>query len=129
MELQIGATYEIIRENRRWVVKVKNEDIIKYDIVVLEDNQSNQVNYTGTIMKDSVLIKKGVFTIIEDRDEKKKRRTSAEKQVDDLVEYVQRNFYIAQLQSRIDTALDEANQELFLELSKEYAKLKRKVSV
>jgi hypothetical protein len=131
MELEVGCTYELISiDGTRWVVRVTDENTIKYVIEVLEENDKKVDVYTGTIMKGGNLLQKGTVTLLnrEVHAERKKRRTSTEKQVDDLIEHVQRQFRMNQLWEQINETLDSGNYEVFIELSKEYAKLKRKVT-
>lgn len=130
MALIVGYTYEIETvAGRKWVAKITGETSEIYHLVVLED-EGQKVEYSGRLYKSSPLLKTGTFKVIDGKPvrERKQRRTSDEVEVDKLIEHVQRKIKLDELWELIDCALQANNYEVFLELSKEYAKLKKKVT-
>jgi hypothetical protein len=135
MELEIGGVYEIVSEfDNRYVVRI--DDILsnRYDVTVLE-NGDDKRPYSGHIHKTAGLLKNGTVTRLDkaiaelkEAYSKRGRRTPVEIEIDNLIEHVQRNFKLNQLWNDINKALDTGDVDTFVTLSKEYAKLKKKVT-
>lgn len=139
MELEIGGTYEIINNvGKRWVIRVNNENEKVYNVLVLESADSDMVNYNGTVGKTSMLLRESTITRLDKPleelvklqnaygDEKpKKRRTAVEIEIDNLIEYVQLTIKFNETWELVNLALDNKNYEAFVQLSKEYAKVKK----
>lgn len=135
MELEIGGVYEIVSAiGTRYVVRVNEDNSNRYHVTVLE-NGDDKREYTGTLDKTGLLMTKGTITrldkAIEELKEaygKGRKLTRDEIEVDNLIEHVQKTIKIDQLWSDINKALDDNDVDTFVKLSKEYAKLKRKVT-
>lgn len=134
MDLEIGGLYRF--RNDRGVIDLKVVDVHenRYDVVIKqntfrpesEDEGVMQLYKGSNLFTNYKIIRldKEVFT----NTLSKKRRTKDEIEVDNLIEHVQRNFKLNQLLDQINEALDNNDVELFVRISKEYAKLKRKVT-
>jgi hypothetical protein len=135
MELEIGGIYEMVSEfGTRYVVRITEDDDDRYNIMVLE-NGNDKREYSGHLFKDGRLLKHGTITRLDkaiaelkEAYQKGRKRTPVEIEIDNLIEHVQRNIKLNQLWDDINKALDTGDVDTFVKLSKEYAKLKKKVT-
>jgi hypothetical protein len=142
MELEIGKVYRFYKSIHDFLdLYITNETSECYWAKVIKKGSQNfgtPVGGIGRLTKEGKLFDEYEVSCMEDYVveetpydgvvKKQKRRTSSEIEVDKLIEHVQRNFQIDQLYKQIDEALANDDVELFVRLSKEYAKLKKKVS-
>lgn len=140
MKLKIGSTYRIKHNinDSEYVVKVTGETEYLYKLNVLELNGVSQGGYSGTLHKGADMLTKGKVTELHSElppmnaeattaEVRKRKRTPDEVTVDKLIEHVQKKIRINELAELIDAALVARNHETFIQLSKEYTKLKGKM--
>jgi hypothetical protein len=141
MAFWIGSVYKFVGKQGEITLKFLEEGDEDYLCEMREGNMvpEGELGQSKRIFKSSVLLTQYQWLRIADEgltlapndpvvQEKRKKRTKDEIEVDNLIEHVQRTIKMNELWEQINEALDNDNYELFIRLSKEYAKLKRKVS-
>lgn len=134
--LEVGGVYELKVDDRQWIATVTGEDDAKYYITVTHHNYEQvPSNYSGHLLKTGNLIRTGTANRLDTPMEElkkgysQKKRTTDEIEVDKLIDHVQLKIKMDELWKLIDGALETSNYDVFIELSKEYANLKKKVTV
>jgi ABC-type sugar transport system ATPase subunit len=138
--LKVNGVYELKVDERQWIVTVTSEDDTKYHVIVTHHNYERVPhNYTGHLIKTGNLIQNGTADRLDTPMEEsmkelkkgysQKKLTKDEIEVDKLIDHVQHKIKLDELWKLIDGALETSNYDVFIELSKEYANLKKKVTV
>lgn len=129
MELEVGGVYRFEKETGEIIVEVIKKYETYYGVKVL--GNTFKPHAVGEDIVD-LYRNSHLFTLYKltrlNSIPNKKRRTAVEMEIDNLIEHVQRNFKLNQLYEAINEALDNNNVELFVSLTKEYAKLKKRVT-
>ena len=134
----VGSTYKFEGMDGNVTIKFLEDKVDYYNIRILSGTGlfARYVDgYEHTMKKTSKVLTEYQWTRIADDNvvvgendpvvqKIRKRRTSDEVAVDDLIEYVQRDIKMKQLWVEIDKALENGHVDLFVRLSKEYTKLK-----
>jgi hypothetical protein len=141
MAFWLGSVYRFTGDAGIVVLKFLNDSGDDYTCEVRGGTMlgTDMVGEIKEISKNSKLLKQYQWTRLADEDvvvapndpvvqERRKKRTKDEIEVDNLIEHVQSGIKLNQLWEQINEALDDGNHALFIRLSKEYAKLKKKVT-
>lgn len=138
MQFQLGSTYEFKGKSGVTIVLEFKDVTDEYYVCVVkggnmltsdELGQIKHIRKTSRILNSFECNQVGGLIGGKSSGVVRKRRTPDEIQVDNLIEHVQRNIEIDQLNKAIDKALEINNKELFMSLTKELNKLRKKVTV
>lgn len=138
MEFWIDSVYKFMGAEGDITIKFLEDEGEAYKVLIISGTGSFQQydNDERMIHKTSKILNNFHWTRLRDEgvevapnnpvvQEVKRKRTRDEIEIDDLFDYVQRDIKMKQLWVEIDKCLEKGmNNDLFIRLSKEYAKLK-----
>jgi hypothetical protein len=136
----IGSVYKFMGAEGDIIVKFLEDNEEAYKVIIKKGTGefARYNNSERMLFKTSKILTTYHWTRLADEEpdfasndpvmqDRKKRRTRDEVEVDNLIEHVQRKIKMEQLMVAIDKALEHGHTEVFVRLAKEYTKLKAKV--